>query len=166
MTSTTENSKGRGSPRKRGLTGRGVLMITLGFFGTIIVVNLFMAYSALSTFPGLEVRNSYIASQGFDARRDAQIRLGWEVSHSYESGRLSLAVTDAQGDAARDVAALTAVVGRPTHGREDTVVTFPERHSSHAVSLDLAPGMWIIKLQGQATDGTGFEQRLSFNVPN
>ncbi|MCC6008039.1 MAG: FixH family protein [Rhodobacteraceae bacterium] len=162
MTTTTDNRKAGA----RRLTGRGVLMITLGFFGTIIVVNLFMAYSALSTFPGLEVRNSYVASQGFDARRDAQTRLGWNVVHSYEGGRLSLAVTDETGAASRNVADMTAVIGRPTHGREDTVLTFPERHSSAAIALDLDPGVWIIKLAGEATDGTRFEQRLSFSVRN
>jgi nitrogen fixation protein FixH len=31
-------------------------------------VNLLMAYQAISTFPGLEVKNSYVASQKFDER--------------------------------------------------------------------------------------------------
>ena len=36
-------------------------------FGIIISVNLTLAFKAVATFPGLEVRNSYIASQSFDA---------------------------------------------------------------------------------------------------
>ena len=50
------------------LTGRHVFAIFLLAFGTIISVNIFMAYSAIKTFPGVEVENSYIASQTFDQR--------------------------------------------------------------------------------------------------
>ena len=49
-------------------------------FGVIIGVNLVLALSAVRTFPGLEVKNSYVASQTFDERRAAQEALGWTVS--------------------------------------------------------------------------------------
>lgn len=64
----------------RELTGRHVLAITLGAFGVIIAVNLLMAFKAVSTFPGLETPNSYVASQVFDAERVAQESLGWTVT--------------------------------------------------------------------------------------
>ena len=54
----------------RELTGRHVLVITLCAFGTIIAVNVFMAVMAVGTFPGLEVKNSYVASQTFDRDRE------------------------------------------------------------------------------------------------
>ncbi len=54
------------------ITGFKVLMFAVAAFGTIIAVNVFMAYKAVSTFPGLEVANSYVASQTFDADRAAQ----------------------------------------------------------------------------------------------
>ena len=54
------------------LKGRHVLGIAVGAFGVIIAVNLVMAYQAISTFPGLEVANGYVASQTFDADRKAQ----------------------------------------------------------------------------------------------
>ncbi|MDZ4134978.1 MAG: FixH family protein, partial [Paracoccaceae bacterium] len=41
------------------LTGRKVLVITVSAFAVIIGVNLLLAYKAVSTFPGLEVKNSY-----------------------------------------------------------------------------------------------------------
>ena len=44
------------------LTGQKVLAITATGFAIIIGVNITMAYSALSTFPGLVVKNSYVAS--------------------------------------------------------------------------------------------------------
>ena len=56
----------------RKLTGRHVLAIFVIGFGLIYAVNFFMAYRAVSTFPGMEVSSSYADSQSFDLRRDAQ----------------------------------------------------------------------------------------------
>ena len=50
------------------LTGRKVFFITAGAFAVIIGVNVTMAVLAVGTFPGLEVKNSYVASQSFDAK--------------------------------------------------------------------------------------------------
>ena len=36
-------------------------------FSIIISVNLTLAFNAVRTFPGLEVKNSYVASQSFEA---------------------------------------------------------------------------------------------------
>ena len=59
------------------LTGRHVLAIAVASFGVIIGVNVLLAVNAVSTFPGLEVENSYVASQTFDVERKAQEALGW-----------------------------------------------------------------------------------------
>ena len=48
----------------RELTGGKVLAITVSAFAIIIGVNVLLAFKAVSTFPGLEVENSYVASQG------------------------------------------------------------------------------------------------------
>ena len=60
------------------LTGWHVLGIFGGAFGVIIGVNIALAVNAVSTFPGLEVANSYVASQTFDKRRAAQDKAGWK----------------------------------------------------------------------------------------
>lgn len=62
------------------ITGRQVFGFTVGAFAIIIAVNVYMAYSAVSTFPGVEVPNSYVASQNFEAARDAQDALGWTLT--------------------------------------------------------------------------------------
>ena len=79
------------------ITGKKVLAFAVGAFGIIIGVNLVMAWQAVSTFPGLEVPNSYVASQSFDKERAAQEALGWTVEPSYENGVLSLVVRDKAG---------------------------------------------------------------------
>ncbi len=144
-------------------TGRKVLFAFVGAFGVIIGVNLFMAYSALSTFPGMDVKNSYVASQTFDTERAAQEALGWTVSVTYMADELVVEVVDKSGRPA-DVALLNAIVGRPTHVREDQTPQFQQRGGKFRAPLTLGPGKWNLRLKATALDGTKFHQRLDFEV--
>jgi FixH len=74
------------------ITGPRVFAFTASAFAVIIGVNVFMAYQAISTFPGLEVKSSYVASQSFDAERAAQNALGLTLTQSYDPalGQISL----------------------------------------------------------------------------
>ncbi|WP_203228046.1 FixH family protein [Roseovarius dicentrarchi] len=141
------------------ITGRHVLIGFVGAFGVIISVNLFLAYSAVSTFPGLEVANSYVASQQFDERRDAQEALGWTVDASHQDGVLTLAITGASG-APVEVAQLDAVLGRATHVRDDMAPDFTYDGTAYTAPVDLAPGNWNIRMEAVAADGTQFQQRV------
>ena len=89
--------KQKGAAMASPITGFKVLMFAVAAFGTIIAVNVFMAYKAVSTFPGLEVANSYVASQTFDADRAAQEALGWKVAQAYDGQNLTLQIRDAEG---------------------------------------------------------------------
>ena len=50
-------------------TGWHMLTIMLLFFGTIISVNVTMAWNAVTSWSGLVVQNTYVASQSLTARR-------------------------------------------------------------------------------------------------
>lgn len=145
------------------LTGRKVLAIVVTFFGVIITVNLFMAYMAIGTFPGLDVKNSYVASQTFDDDRAAQEALGWVVDVSYQEGELLVIITDKTGKSA-DVAKLNAIVGRPTHVRDDQTPEFQQRSGAFKARMTLNPGLWNLRMKATAIDGTEFKQRLNFSV--
>lgn len=149
----------------RELTGRHVLAITLAAFGVIIAVNMVMAVKAVSTFPGLETPNSYVASQRFDRERAAQAALGWTVTPEYNGRELTLLVRDAQGNPAR-VRSLTATVGRPTHVREDQTPRFIYENGIFRAALTLAPGIWNINVTAEAWDGTVFRQRIDHYAGN
>lgn len=143
----------------RELTGKHVLIICLAAFGVIIGVNVLMAVKAVSTFPGLEVRNSYVASQSFDRDRSAQQALHWTVTPEYDGRVLSLTIRDAQGYPAR-LRSLDVTVGRPTHVRDDQDLELSYQGGVFSAPLQLAPGAWIIHVAAVAEDGTAFRQRI------
>lgn len=148
----------------RELTGRHVLAITVSAFGVIIVVNLVMAFLAVGSFPGLEVRNSYVASQTFDRDRKAQAQLGWTASVERDGSDLIVRVVDSAGrpPVMRD---LTATIGRPTHLRADVTPPLTAEGGVHRATVNLEPGNWDVVVTAFAPDGTAFRQKLSYHVP-
>jgi nitrogen fixation protein FixH len=147
----------------RELKGRHVLAITVSAFSVIIAVNLVLAWQAVATFPGLEVKNSYVASQGFDARKAAQEALGWTLVPSYSDGRIDLAFTDRDGLPVR-VTALEVLVGRTTTMAHDAWPEFAMMGDVYSAPLALERGKWMVKVTAEAPDGTLFEQRTELFV--
>ncbi|QDC08309.1 FixH family protein [Oceanicola sp. D3] len=145
------------------ITGRQVFAVTAGAFAVIIGVNLVMAYKAVSTFPGLEVKNSYVASQQFDAKREAQEALGWNVAPQYEGGVLAIAVTGPEGRPAV-VENFEVMVGRTTVRNQDRMPEFTYEGGRFVAPVDLAQGRWEVRVKANAVDGTPFEQRLILTV--
>ena len=143
----------------RPLTGKHVLAITLVAFGVIIGVNVLMAVKAVGTFPGLEVANSYVASQDFDRERAAQAALDWTVTPDYDGKELVLAIRDRQGNPA-PIKNLQVTVGRPTYVADDQHPQMTYQGGLYVAPLTLKPGLWNIHLTATAWDGTQFRQRL------
>ncbi len=148
---------------QREFTGKHAAALFVGAFGVIIAVNLVLAYSAVKTFPGLEAKNSYVASQQFDVRRDAQQALGWSVRAEAQDGQVVLSITDA-GGAPVEVAKLSAVLGRATHVKDDVEPAFVFDGTAYVAPVELAAGNWNIRMVAQAADGTEFTQRVVLHV--
>lgn len=147
----------------RELTGKHVLAITVSFFGVIIAVNMVLAVQAVRTFPGLEVKNGYVASQTFDADRRAQEALGWTLVQTYEAGKLRLVMTDADGLPA-PVVGLDVLVGRTTASNDDQVPAFARVAGGYEAYVTLPMGKWMLRVEAVAPDGTVFRQRLDLFV--
>ncbi len=147
----------------RKLTGWHVLFIFVGAFGVIITVNLTLAFNAVRTFPGLEVDNSYVASQTFDARRDAQLALGWTVGAEYAGDRLVLSITDRAGQPVQ-IERMEATLGRATHVKDDRTPAFVFDGTAYVAAERLAPGNWNLRMKAIAPDGTMFQQRIPIYV--
>lgn len=141
------------------ITGWHVAAIFGSAFAVIIGVNLTLAFKAVSTFPGLETKNSYVASQHFDRDRSAQQALGWTVAARLENDQLVLTIDDDRGPVAADI--VTATLGRATHVGEDRT---PEFHHNGSAFVAAVPGLprgnWNLRLEARAQSGTLFRQRV------
>ena len=159
----TRSSTGRANEMTQPMTGRKFFMITASAFAVIIAVNVYMAVQAVETFPGLEVPNSYVASQNFDRERKAQEALGWTLTHSYTDGQLRLSFRDSAGQPVV-LGDIAATVGRTTEAAEDKNPVFTISDGDYVAPLDLGPGRWMVLLEAHAQDGTRFHKRLDFSV--
>ena len=145
------------------LTGRKVLLIAVAAFGVIVAANLAMLFAATGTFPGLVVKNSYIASQGWDKKTDAQRALGWRAVTDYADGTLRVIMTGNTGDRVAGLS-VVAVVGRPATTRNDVRLEFTEWLDGDSAPLDLAPGQWRVMITGTNSDGENYEAAAVFYV--
>ncbi|QFT63263.1 FixH family protein [Roseivivax sp. THAF30] len=138
------------------MSGRKVFAMFAAGFSIIISVNIALAVNAVRTFPGLEVDNSYVASQAFDEKRAAQEALGWTIEARYDGTALRIDMTDMAGNplAPEDLAVR---VGRPTMEAQDLD---GRAAVGHAMPVHLEPGRWRIDVSATAPDGTPVEKRI------
>ena len=137
----------------RPFTGRHMLAIMLLFFGVIIAVNLTMAYMARTSWTGLVVQNSYVASQEFNdhvARARQQAALGWQAELAFDNGVFSLGLTDAGGKPI-DLAGATAIFRRAASDAQDKTVTLTRMTKGRAEApVALGNGLWIVEILASA----------------
>ncbi|MEN3793629.1 FixH family protein [Fulvimarina sp. MAC3] len=151
---------------RREFTGWHMLAIMLAFFGTVIAVNVTMAIYAASTWSGLVVENSYVASQHFDtdaAERRRENGLGYRLAATYGNGTFSL---DAfQAGEPRAIESVTVDLGRPV-GAVETLVLENTGGNGRSANIDLAPGAWEADVTAVLSDGERLERVIRFEVPN
>ncbi|MEM8688677.1 MAG: FixH family protein [Pseudomonadota bacterium] len=148
-------------------TGRHMLLTMVAFFGVIIAVNFTMAFFASSTWTGLMVKNSYVASQDFNAKlaeARAQDALGWTSTMVLEGKDLKLTLKDNQ---ARPLAGLNVVarVYRPVAEAEDHDVALTESGAGlYGATVDLNPGLWEVAIMATGRDDRNYQQIFRFIV--
>jgi len=143
------------------LRGVHVLWMMLGFFGLVIGVNAVFITLAVGSFPGEDVRRSYLQGLHYNetiAERRAQAALGWQVSaEAFETGEgRDIAVQFAARDGAPlDGLEVTGVLMRPTDAREDAGLRFtpcgPGRYCAKLGGS--APGQWRLRARAQGPQG-------------
>ena len=148
---------------ERKLTGWHVLTIICTGFAIVIGVNLTLAYNAVATFPGLETKNSYVASQHFDTDRAAQDALRWTVTAEIADGTLSVEILGEDGHPVQ-AATIAATLGRSTHTGDDQNPEFEWSGSRFVAPAELAPGYWNLRLVMTADDGTKFRRRIPLTI--
>ncbi len=142
--------------RIRPLTGKHIAMIFFAFFGVVIAVNVTMARLAISTFGGVVVENSYVASQQFNGwlkEASAEKSLGWKAEIGRdELGRATITLADSAGKAIA-AARVTAVAEHPLGQRPSTAMMLHET-SPGTYTAALSAGRWRLKVAVEADGKT------------
>ncbi|MEP9390182.1 FixH family protein [Mesorhizobium sp. KR9-304] len=141
------------SDRPQGaFTGRHMLLTMLAFFGVIVAVNVTMAWFARSSWTGLVVENSYVASQQFNAKMAetrAQTALGWTGRFELQNGTVHYAISDARGDEVM-LEAVAVTFRRPVDDREDHTIALARDSHGYATTSAVADGAWIVQIDADA----------------
>ncbi len=132
------------------VTGRKVTAIFVVFFGIVMAVNFTMAHFASSTFGGVVVENSYVASQNYNKWLDeaaAEKKLGWSAAVTrLPDNRVALRFTGAPDDLV-----VAGVARHPLGHAPDQALTFARAADGAFVSdKAVAPGRWLVRLTAQA----------------
>lgn len=148
-------------------TGKHMLGVVALFFGTIIAVNLTLAWFASHSWTGLVVQNTYVESQNFNkqtAERQAASLLGWKASTDYDLGTFSLKVTNTKANPPA-VENISVKIGRTIHEDEDHVLVLQAMGGNQFSSpIQLAKGLWEANVTITASSGQEWEKAFRFVV--
>lgn len=146
----------------RQFTGWHMLAVMVLFFGVVIGVNVFMAYSAISTWTGLVVENSYVASQAFNAKLKnarAQQAMGWQGGLDYSDGRLVFTLKDGAG-VPLEPSEVIIELSRPIGVVGDQTVTLERApNGDYVTNVALEPGVWNAAILAHFADAEDYEHR-------
>lgn len=136
----------------RPFTGRKMAAVLVGFFAVVIAVNVLMARLATSTFGGVVVDNSYVASQKFNGwlkEANAEQALGWRGDMARDGqGRAAISLLDSNGKPI-SAAEVTAVAEHPLGQRPMTSLTLHETLPG-IYAAPLESGRWRLRVSVKA----------------
>jgi nitrogen fixation protein FixH len=148
-------------------TGWHMLGIMLAFFGTIITVNMLMAYYASSSWSGILAKNTYVASQDFNlkatqAKLWAQEGFKGELRHTDETITYHL---EGPAETIGGLSKITAIFHRPVGEQQDFTMMLDKDSSGDFVALHrLDPGQWIVDLAAIEDGRTIYHQAVRIVV--
>jgi len=133
-------------------TGYHMLTLILAFFGVIIAVNLTMATLARTSWTGLVVQNTYVASQEFNRKAEegrAQAALHWQGKLTLADGTLRYQLADAAGKAVLPTSVKVAF-RHPAYDAEDRVIDLVRRaDGGFSARQIISDGVWIVEVDAQ-----------------
>lgn len=132
----------------QGFTGLHMLLATSAFFAVVIAVNVTMAFYASSSWSGLVVENTYVASQEFNrkaAAMKAMAASGVEGKLSIRGHEIRYDIRDKSGSPAT-VDEVVLNFKRPVGDHEDFHLTLRKTAEGRfEADHDIAEGDWIVE---------------------
>lgn len=138
-------------PRKPRFGGGHMLAALVAFFGTIIVVDGYMVFKAVSTFGGIETEDAYRKGVAYNeslAKDAEQAKLGWSDEVKVQGSPRRLHVQLRRGGDAITGKRVVAVVGRPATNLYDLTLPLAEVAPGiyEAALPAIGDGTWIVDL--------------------
>ncbi|MFC6620652.1 FixH family protein [Novosphingobium panipatense] len=132
-------------------TGRHMAAILVAGFGVVIGVNVSMATLASTTFGGIVVENSYVASQQFNRWLSEAARargLGWRLDAGRTDGHVAVSLDLGSTHAAS--ARIGAVARHPLGRLADVPLSFRRTRTGWVSVEPLPAGRWIVRFDVEA----------------
>lgn len=134
--------------KSRTLKGHHVLMWMLGFFAVMFAANGVFLYNAIKTFPGEEVKQSYVQGLAYNtqlAKNAKQAQLGWTAQVGLEGRDIVLRLFDADGVALEGYN-IAGTLRRAGQNGDISVNFFYEGNSVYRTNAEgLLQGRWELE---------------------
>jgi len=142
------------------------LLMFLGFFACVFLVNGIFVYYATDTWRGLDTKDAYVKGLAYNetlARAEAQRALGWQVSVALDGDRPVLTLADRQG-MPLDGLEVTGIARHPVDEHGDQALAFLAIGRGIYRTDGVLPqkGQWDLRVEVARPDAVPFliEQRL------
>ncbi|MBD8554717.1 FixH family protein [Rhizobium sp. CFBP 8762] len=148
-------------------TGWHMLGVTFLFFGTIIAVNIVMAWSAVSTWSGLVVKNTYVASQEFNgkaAEARALSLTGIQGKLVVDGPSISYTLTHPER-ASVEADEVTLIFKRPVEEHNDFRMNLASAGPGRFVGRHgMAAGQWIVDITSKEKGRIVYHEAIRVKV--
>ncbi|HUO53187.1 MAG TPA: FixH family protein [Rhodoblastus sp.] len=158
-------------PAGRVLTGRMVLLILVGFFGVMLIVNFIFASYAVKTFSGLDADNPYDTGLAYNkeiAAAKAQQTLRWSVdlnrTAESDATQITVSVKDKDGKPVSGLDAELNFYFPATRKLDRQVAAAPIAEGVYSGAASLHHGRWELELTLKRNGERLFRSRNSFLV--
>jgi nitrogen fixation protein FixH len=156
------------------IRGRHVLIAMLAFFGAVIAVNVTFVVFAVQSFPGEDVRRSYLQGLNYNdtlAQRRSEAALDWSASATLieQDGApaVEIDLRDRQS-APIDGLTVTGELRWPTTAEFDHTLTFEPRGAGRYIARvpDLRAGRWILRGRGEQSSDRALDFEAELTWPS
>jgi nitrogen fixation protein FixH len=155
----------------RPLTGRSVLLMLIGFFGLMLLVNVIMATYAVKTFSGLDSDNPYDSGLAYNkdiAAAKAQAALGWTVDLTRTpdgaATQVTATVKDRSGQPVSKLDVSMHFFFPATRKLDQEVLASPVADGVYAAAAVLQPGHWDVEIDLKREGQRQFRTRNPLTV--
>jgi nitrogen fixation protein FixH len=145
---------------ERVFTGWHMLAIMIAFFGTIITVNVTMAYLANSSWSGMLSKNTYVASQDFNknaARAREWAKAGFGGQLRLEAGKVRYHLAG-PAEVVASVDHVEAIFHRPVGDKQDFSIKLTRDGEFFVANEVLPAGPWVVDLASMRDGAVVFHQ--------